>query len=147
MADLPEPAAMEDNPAQQKTGLSTDMLSNEMARMISMQLDTLEHRHLAWQGELWPGQPMEWDVTEETPKENAEEAESSWHSKVRFELPTLGTISASICLTGGRLQVHVRAADEVSASVLRANGNTLASALEAAGSALEILTVKHEDAF
>jgi hypothetical protein len=64
---------------------------------------------------------------------------------VRFELPTLGVVAASIRLTGGRLQVQVRAAEEDTASLLRTHGNELASALDAAGSPLDQLTVKRDD--
>lgn len=137
--------AGEEQQVDPKTAARPETLGNEAARMIGLQLDTLEHRHVAWQGELWPGQRMEWEVTEDTPKNETGETEMSWQSVVRFELPTLGTISASIRLTGDRLQVHVRTSDEVSASLLRAHGGELASALEASGSALEQLTVKRDE--
>jgi hypothetical protein len=122
-----------------------ETLGSESVRMISLQLDTLEQQRVMWQGELWPGQQMEWEVTKDAPHAKISDAERSWQSVVRFELPTLGAIAASIRLTGGRLQVQVRAADEETALLLRTHGDALASALDAAGSPLDLLTVKRDE--
>jgi hypothetical protein len=125
--------------------LRAETMNNDSARMISLQLDTLEQRRVAWQGELWPGQQMEWEVSEDASNSTASEVERSWQSVVRFELPNLGSISASIRLTGQRLQVQVRAANEDTATLLRTHGSDLASALDAAGSPLDFFTVKRDE--
>ncbi|RJG05963.1 flagellar hook-length control protein FliK [Noviherbaspirillum cavernae] len=120
---------------------------NESARMVSLQLDTLEHQRVMWRGEVWPGQPMEWEVTEDAPdSQSAGAAQSTWQSVLRVELPVLGTVSATIRLTGERVQVQVRAASEATAALLRAHGDDLVSALDAAGSPLDLLTVKQDEA-
>lgn len=123
-------------------------LNNETARLINQQLAALEHKHIEWQGELWPGQRFEWEVSEDTPQQTSNaEQEPSWSSTVRFEMPTLGNIAASIHLSNGRVQMHIRTSSESVAARLRANGNTLASALDVAGSPLDLLTVNiHESA-
>lgn len=134
---------------QQQTNTSqTIPLNNETARLINLQLSTLENKRIEWQGELWPGQRFEWEVSEDTPRQTHEgEPESSWSSTVRFEMPTLGNIAASIHLNNGRVQMHIRTATDSVASTLRANGNALASAMEDAGSPLDLLTVNpHEPA-
>jgi hypothetical protein len=134
-----EGATAADIPARAET------LNSESVRMISLQLDALEQQRVVWQGELWPGQKMEWEVTKDAPHAKVAAAERSWQSVVRFELPTLGAVAASIRLADGRLQVQVRAADENTASLLRANGDHLATALDAAGSPLDLLTVKRDE--
>lgn len=122
-----------------------ETIDSEAARMISLQLDTLEHRRVAWQGELWPGQQMEWEVTEESHGSATENgAERAWQSVVRVELPHLGSISAAIRLSGDRLQVQLRAADDATAAALRSHGDELAASLAAAGSTLDMLTVKQD---
>jgi len=137
--------------AQPTNTLSTDSttqiatLNNETARIISLQLGALEQRRVAWQGELWPGQPFEWEVTEETPKQGTAEQMQSWRSTVRFEMPTLGLITASIHLVNGHVQMQIQTRTEAAASALRANGGKLSSALEAAGSPLDLLTVKRNE--
>ena len=111
-------------------------LAADAARLINLQLETLEQRRVQWQGELWPGQPLEWDVAEEPRKNNADTGDKSWVSVVRFDLPALGAISATIRLTNGHVQVQVKAASDAAAASLRAHGGALAGALDAAGSPL-----------
>jgi hypothetical protein len=138
-------SALSASASEAETAVRAETMSSESVRMISLQLDTLEQRHVAWHGELWPGQPMEWEVTEEAPDRRPDDPEKSWQSAVRFELPTLGPVSATIRLTGERLQVQVRTANEAAASLLRTHGGELSSALEAAGSPLDQLTVKRDE--
>ncbi|GAC1410550.1 MAG: flagellar hook-length control protein FliK [Burkholderiaceae bacterium] len=119
------------------------------AQMISLQLNSLEQQKVHWQGELWPGQPIQWEVRrDDQPAQTADiqPDKQSWQSVVRFTLPSLGVISATINLTNNRVQVQVRTASEESAGALRRHGISLASALDAAGSALDKLTVTREAA-
>jgi hypothetical protein len=120
-------------------------LSSEASRLINLQLTALEQRTVQWQGELWPGQPLEWEVSEQPPESDAENAPSTWQSVVRFELPTLGVVSATIRLAGGRVQMQVHTASEATAASLRAHRSELANAMEAAGAPLDLLTVKQDD--
>jgi hypothetical protein len=108
----------------------------------------LEQRRIVWQGELFPGQPIEWEISDDTPKrsneDSAQQPEQSWQSTVRFSLPTLGAVSATIRLTGEHVQVNVHTADEHAAAALRTYGGMLADALGAAGSTLDSLLIKHD---
>ena len=122
-------------------------LNNETAKLIAQQLNTLENHRIEWQGELWPGKPFEWDVTEEPPQGGGQhENDSSWKSNVRFNMPTLGDISATIHLaTNGHVQINIQTSNEDSAELLRNNSESLAQALAAAGSPLDFLAVnRHE---
>jgi acyl-coenzyme A thioesterase PaaI-like protein len=71
-------------------------------------------------------------------------AERSWQSVLRFELPSLGKVAATLQLRGGHLQVAVQTASGGSAAALREQGGALASALQAAGLPLDLMTVRHE---
>lgn len=123
----------------------------EAARLINLQLNTLEHQVVRWQGQLWPGMPLEWEVEEA--KEETKDGhpaqgspqEAVWTSTVRFELPHLGTVSATIRLIGDRAHVQVQAASEEAAGTVRAFGGLLADALEAAGAPLDSLSVNHDE--
>jgi hypothetical protein len=129
-----------ENPSHNQSQILT--LNNETARLINLQLEALEHKRIEWQGELWPGQRFMWEVSEETPRQaSGVEQASSWRSTVRFDMPSLGTIAATIHLTNGRVQMHIQTTNEASASKLRINGSRLADALETAGSPLDLLTV------
>ena len=128
-------------------GAATAGMELDAGRLIRLQLDTLEQRSVTWQGELFPGQAMQWEVREESHGETGQPlppAERAWQSVVRFELPTLGTVAATLQLQGGRLQVRVRAGDAGSVPALRDGGGELAAALDAAGLPLDLMTVSHE---
>lgn len=128
-------------------GKQQDIPVSEGLKLINLQLDTLEQRRIMWQGELFPGQPLEWEISDDTPEKNAEqsEPEPAWNSSVRFSLPTLGSVSATIRLSGEHLQVQVHTADEETAVTLRSHSKLLADALAAAGSTLDSLLVKQAD--
>ena len=129
------------------TGKQQELAGTEAVKLISLQLDTLEQRRVMWQGELFPGQPLEWEISDETPQKNKDqpEPEPVWNSTVRFSLPTLGAVSASIRLVGDKVQIQVNTPSAETASALRTHGELLADALGAAGSPLESLLVKQQD--
>ncbi|MEA5097616.1 MAG: flagellar hook-length control protein FliK [Burkholderiaceae bacterium] len=131
--------------AEQLSQLAT--LNNETAQLIRTQLDSLENRRFVWQGELWPGQRFEWEVSDETPQrqQQTDASVSAWRSVVRFELPTLGAITASINLAGGHVQVQLRTATDTAAETIRPYAGELASALDAAGAPLDLLTVRKDE--
>lgn len=120
------------------------VLDREAAQLVNLQLDTLEKNRVAWQGELWPGQPLEWEVSEDTPKNEAEVAEKSWQSVLRLTLPMLGSVAATIHLSGNLVQLQLRTSSEAAAAALRTHGGELATALEQFGSRLDYLTVNQD---
>ena len=116
------------------------------SQMINLQLNTLEHQRVQWRGELFPGQPMEWEVEREPRRGNDEqngagEVDQSWRSAVKFTLPGLGTVAATIHLNGDRVQIHVRAENETTLAALQKDGPKLISALDTTGSKLDGLTI------
>lgn len=134
---------------QQQPDRLEQVIDRDAAGMIRMQLDAMEHRKVIWQGEFWPGQEVEWEVEDETPREKREYGEpeqSSWQSVLRVNLPLLGSVTATMRLTGDTVQVQLGTADEASISLLREFGPELVSALEAAGAKLDYFMVSDETA-
>lgn len=105
------------------------------AQFISMQLAAQEQSHLAWKGQLWPGQPMEWDVQREAHGDGGGE-QAIWHSRLRLRFPQLGELEAQLRMVNGALQVQFAAADDATAGLLREHMPELASALDAVGTPL-----------
>lgn len=131
-------------PAENKTAA----LDPATAQMVNLQLNTLEQQRVQWQGELWPGQPMRWEVSRDEQSgqgASGDPDQQQWQSVVRFSLPSLGEVSATVRLAGQRVQIQVRTTSEESAATLRRFGPQLAGALGAAGSVLDGLTIKRED--
>jgi hypothetical protein len=145
---LREPqAALAKQPEQSAgAGPETDAhgLDAEAAKLIGLQLQTLEQQCVRWQGELWPGQPLEWEVQRDARGHEAGPERQAWQSVVRFELPNLGVVAAAIQLHGGQVRMQVRAADGSTAEALSSHRAALADALDAAGARLEFFTVKQD---
>jgi hypothetical protein len=122
------------------------------AQMINQQLHAHEQQRIQWNGQAWPGQPLQWEVQrdqrEGSPQEQADgrEPEPVWRSGVRFRLPLLGKISAAVTLVGEQVHIQVQTGDDGSAATLRAWAGQLQQAMEAAGSPLASLTIAPEGA-
>lgn len=111
-------------------------------QLVSQQLQTLEQNRIIWQGEVWPGQTMRWEVSEDTSESVSEQIQASWRSEVRFEMPQLGVITATLRLTGEHLTLQIHTDTALAAAQLQAQGNELGDALAAAGIPLDGLRVK-----
>jgi len=118
-----------------------------LTQLVSLQLNVLEQQKVQWQGEVWPGQQMSWQVNRDDDAEahvTNEPNRQHWQSIVSFTLPSLGLVRATIDLTGNQVQINVRTDSDQTAAMLRQHGAGLANALDAAGSVLEGLTIRHE---
>jgi len=125
-----------------------DNFNSSMAQVVSQQLNVLEQNRIVWQGEIWPGQQMAWEVSEDTSgerragQEDEAEPQAVWTSNLRFDLPHLGVVAAKVNWSGGHVQVQVHAANQPAASSLQAQGAQLANALGSAGCTLDALQVR-----
>jgi len=67
--------------------------------LVREQLAVLLSGVVRWQGEVWPDQEMEWDLEREAEgPEGAEEP--AWRTTIRLQLPNLGTVSATLAVSG-----------------------------------------------
>lgn len=113
------------------------------AQFINLQLASHEQQRVAWQGEMWPGQPLQWEVSRDAPERRpgGAEPDPAWRSTVRFRFPLLGEIAANVVMVGGELHVQVQAGSKDIESLLHAHAGKLANALDAAGSPLSSLNI------
>jgi hypothetical protein len=119
------------------------------AQLINQQLHTQEQGRVQWNGQAWPGQPMQWDIRREQRdgrkddgKGGADgEPEQIWRSGVKFRFPMLGAVSAAVTLVGGQVHIQVQADSGDTADTLRAYASRLEQAMEAAGAPLSSLTI------
>ncbi|WLI87969.1 flagellar hook-length control protein FliK [Massilia sp. R2A-15] len=114
------------------------------AQFINLQLASHEQQRVAWHGELWPGQPLQWEVSRDAPERRpgGADPEPAWRSTVRFRFPLLGEIGASVVMAGGELHVQVQAGTADIERLLQAHAGKLANALDAAGSPLSSLNIR-----
>jgi len=130
----------------QTTTLTT--INKEMGQIIHQQLNVLEQNIVRWQGELFPGQKIEWEIKKETQsKHNPQEMEdaTSWQSVVRFDLPNLGPVTAIINLQSNNLGLSLRAEQSNTVSALKDHASELAAAMQVAGSPLMSFAVNKNE--
>jgi hypothetical protein len=117
------------------------------AQFINLQLTAHEQGRAAWQGQLWPGRDMQWDVERDASgRQDGGEDENggTWQSSLRLRFGALGEVAARVVLSGGQLHIRLDAQDESVKGLLDAHRARLADALDAAGTPLSTLTI-HDD--
>ncbi len=118
--------------------------------LIPAQLDTLENKRLTWQGELYPGQPLQLEIQKDEQKNHQSNASSGnttdpvWQTSLKLSLPQLGQVQVKIRLQGDHVQLNVNAADPTTANTLKSASDNLNQALAASGTALDLLTVQSD---
>jgi len=135
-------------PKEADTVVRAPTMTQENAQNINLQLNALEQHRIAWRGELWPGQKMEWEISDQnggSSQGNPGEGQNTWQSVVRFDLPKLGKVSASIHLSGGHVSMQVSARSGNTVGLMKVHGQELADALTAAGTPLDLLTIKQDE--
>jgi len=74
--------------------------------IVREQLAVLLSGMVRWQGEIWPDQEMEWDVTRDG--DGTEENEAPcWRTTIRLQLPRLGAVDATLALSGSGVRLEL----------------------------------------
>ena len=126
------------------TGIPRDLMP-----IVQQQLDGLANQNFAWQGQVWPGQQMRWEIGE-----NIDDSRSSnsddiqrWQTRLKLSLPQLGNIDVTLNLkAGGEVRIAVTAGSESSEARLRNEAQQLRKQFEAAGLNLTEVSVQHDEA-
>ncbi len=151
LADLQrEPQAQLVNVAA-NAGLNATSPEQQLAltQMIHLQLETLEQQKIVWQGKLLSDVPFDWDIKREPRQAQDNTAQNdaapSWQSTVRFELPQLGVVAATINMHAGHLQLLIRTDSTTTVQSLQEYAPVLADALQQIEMSLESFSVKQDE--
>lgn len=124
-------------------------IPRDIAPLVQQQLDGLASQNFAWQGQIWPGQKMWWEIGE-NPEDRqlvGDEASARWHTRLRLQLPQLGDIDARLHLQpGGELGIRIISGSDASEARLRDALPALQAQLQAAGLNLRQILIDHEAA-
>lgn len=125
-------------------GKMAELIHPDTLPIIQQQLQALDTHQLVWQGQVWPGQHMDWVVEERDARSNDNESEEAviWNTKLRLQLPHLGTVSAALAFTSSGLRINLAASDAATAETLKVAQGKLHHSLDAAG--LQLLGVSVE---
>jgi len=131
---LREPQARLGQSGQVTTGLSElRQMPEEAARLAGRQLLMLEGGPFVWQGQVWPGQAMQWHIEERLNSQVEGEEEGGWRTELTLTLPRLGSVQAAIHLSAHGLGLELAAGAKAAADELRAGLPELTQRLHQAG--------------
>ena len=101
--------------------------------LVQQQLNALETRQMLWQGNVWPDQPMQWEVHEQAPQRPGMDEQRQWVTQVRLDLPTLGEVAATLRFNSAGLSLTLNAATPETRTVLGNASTRLVATLSDAG--------------
>jgi len=123
------------------TPVSNEMIHPQSVALVHQQLDLLATSVFRWNGEAWPGVPMQWSIEQETEEREAhagsEEAARPWSTTLSMHLPNLGMVDVRLSLAGSGVHARLKAAEAGTAALLRADSGALATRFEAIGLQLQ----------
>ncbi|MDP2752480.1 MAG: flagellar hook-length control protein FliK [Rhodocyclaceae bacterium] len=133
---------------QQALPLSSDGTSSvpePLRALVQQQLDSIATQHLAWRGEVWPGQTMQWEIKQEDHEKRGAESEAldHWSTTVRLSLPRLGGMDATFHIAKNDVRLTIMAHSTDTTDDLRNAVPHLSTAMEAAGLRLSECNVTH----
>lgn len=105
------PMAQADVTAPAAAGDAAQPIAKELVNLVQQQLHTLEHHHLAWMGQVWPGQEMQWKIQGQPEHPIRQPDERQWSTEMDLALPKLGDVHARLVFTGSGLRLTLQAAD------------------------------------
>jgi flagellar hook-length control protein FliK len=111
--------------------------------VVAQQLEALATQNFSWQGQVWPGQEMRWEIEEDASQRrpDSEETAANWSTRLRLILPKLGEIDAQIRLQGNQISLAMHASDAETRALLRTASAALRGQFDNAGLTLAAMGV------
>jgi hypothetical protein len=126
-------------PSTSAPGAPVAGIHQDLNVLVRQQLDVLANQSLTWQGEAWPGTPMEWEVERDPYGGDPESATPTWATRLKLDLPRLGLVDARLNLAGDQIVLQLVA--PLAAAEINDSSDQLRSRLLAAGLTLSNLAV------
>jgi hypothetical protein len=119
----------------------------ETLPIVRQQLEALDSRQVMWQGQVWPGQAMDWRIEERSARERGggDVGQQEWQTSLHLVLPQLGEISARLILHPQGVRIQLSATESATVKLLTEQRQTLQQGMETSGLQLaEIKVGAHE---
>lgn len=130
--------------AQQNNALPS--IPQHLQPLVQQQLNALETGQIIWQGQVWPGQEMQWEIHEQ-PSHGGNNAESGrqWVTQLHLDLPNLGPVTAMLRFNAAGLSLTLDAAAGNTRALLGNASSQLVASLSDAGiPVVSSLVAQHE---
>lgn len=118
----------------------------DLAPLVQQQLESLATQTFTWQGQVWPGQQMHWEIDEQQGQRKSSDSENTgqWQTRLKLELPQLGGIDAALRLRpGNEVEITLSTSTDRSENALNTAARQLTEQFAAAGLNLTKLSIKH----
>ena len=111
----------------------TPGIPDHLQPLVQQQLNALETSQMIWQGNVWTGQDMQWEVHEQASQTPATEGQKQWVTQIQLDLPNLGAVAATLKFNSAGLSLTLNAGTSQTRAVLGSASTQLVSALSDAG--------------
>lgn len=135
-------AAGQNNPAERTTtnapplqpGLAP-VVPDDLRHLVQQQLDAAATQRMVWHGEVWPNQPMDWEIQRDSRRQQGGDMpdEDRWTTRLALTTPRLGRVEAKLELRPTGVQISLQVGDGQSMETLQQGVPALSQSLEAAG--------------
>ena len=116
---------------------NTQLVSPGTLHVVQQQLEALATQQFAWQGQVWPGQDMRWEIEEDGKRQNDKgEPTPGWQTRLHLTLPQLGAVEARIRVDGQQIHLDLSSAQDETQQLMRNAMLDLRQQLDGAGLAL-----------
>lgn len=119
------------------------LVAPQTQALVQQQLESLATQNFSWQGQVWPGQEMRWEIDEDAARREQEgdETAAKWSTRLHLTLPNLGEINAQIRLQGNQITLVMSAGNEETRALMRLASVALRAQLDEAGLTLASMGV------
>lgn len=131
------------NVTQAQSQISGHVVAPQTQPLVQQQLEALATQTFSWQGQVWPGQDMHWEIDEDDSRQgqDGEESAERWATRLHLTLPNLGEVDAQIRLQGNQITLSMTADRAETRNLMRLSGVALRSQLDEAGLTLASMGV------
>ena len=128
---------------QQATQSTGQIVAPQTQPIVQQQLDALATQTFVWQGQVWPGQEMRWEIDEDATRRGTDNDDTAgkWATRLHLVLPNLGEIDAKIRLDGNRITLAMSAGSAETRTLIRSSAVALRSQFDEAGLTLASMGV------
>lgn len=121
----------------EQTGLP---IHPDSVMLVRQQLDLLSTSQFQWNGQAWPGAPMNWEISRRDADSGSSAADGQvWHTRITLELPGLGQVDAQLSLHAKQLTARISASASSAATMA---GGSIDLRRRAAAAGLDLLSLQ-----
>lgn len=113
----------------------TQPIAPSAQALVQQQLEAFATQNFSWQGQVWPGQEIEWQIEDPGNRREHTGGDSAerWQTRLRLTLPSLGEVEARLLIEGKQITLAMIATSAETRGLLRGAAIDLRGQLEQAG--------------